>query len=189
MLGERIHWRRGLGIVLTFLGVILVIWEPGGMTISVGLAFVALSAVASSFGVVMMKQVETVSPLRLQAWVALASVIPAGLFSAALETGQVAAITAGGWHFLAALLFSSLVVSVVAHTAYYGLIQRYEANLIAPLILMTPILTIVFGVIFTHDRIDLQMAVGSAIALLGVLIITLRKNRAFPKIIVEREGP
>ena len=40
MLGERIHWRRWLGIALTLVGVVLVIWSPKGVALSVGLWFV-----------------------------------------------------------------------------------------------------------------------------------------------------
>eukprot|EP01035_Chromulina_nebulosa_P043529 gene43529-58949_t len=35
MLGERIHWRRWLGIALTLAGVVLVIWHPHGVALSV----------------------------------------------------------------------------------------------------------------------------------------------------------
>ena len=42
---------------------------------------------------------------------------------------------------------------------------------------MTPLFTIGLGVLLTQDHFDLRMAIGSAIALLGVLIIALRPNR------------
>jgi drug/metabolite transporter (DMT)-like permease len=185
MLGERIRWRRGLGIALTFGGALLVIWQPQGVALSGGLYFIVASAAASSLGTVMMKQMGGVAPLRFQAWVAISSLVPAALLSAAFETGQVETVTAGGWVFLVSLLFSALVVSVVAHTAYYGLIQRYEANLIAPLTLLTPLMTIGFGVVLLHDRLDLRMAIGATLALVGVLIIALRTNRR----IAQRTGP
>ena len=89
-------------------------------------------------------------------------------------------IQRGDWPFVAAVVFSAVVVSILAHTAYYGLIQRYEANLIAPLTLMTPLFTIGMGVVVTHDHFDLRMGIGAALALLGVLIIALRRNQVMP---------
>jgi drug/metabolite transporter (DMT)-like permease len=177
LLGERIRWRRALGIALTFAGAMLVIWEPEGMTFSGGLYFIAASAAAASLGTVMMKQMGGVAPLRFQAWVALSSLVPAALLSAVFETGQVESVIAGGFPFLASLLFSSLIVSVIGHTAYYGLIRRYEANLIAALTLLTPLATIGLGVAILHDHFDLRMALGAALALVGVLIVALRSNR------------
>ena len=79
---------------------------------------------------------------------------------------------------MAAILFSALVVSVFAHTAYYGLIKRYEANLLAPLTLITPLSTIAFGIAFTGDHLDQRLIIGSALALLGVLIVAVRKTGA-----------
>jgi drug/metabolite transporter (DMT)-like permease len=68
------------------------------------------------------------------------------------------------------------VVSVVAHTAFYGLILKHEVNLLQPLTLMTPLATIGLGVIITHDPFGPRMAIGTVVALLGVLIIALRRN-------------
>ena len=87
---------------------------------------------------------------------------------------------------MAAVTFSALVVSVLIHTAYYALIIRYEANLISPLTLMTPLATIAMGVLITNDHFDLRMALGSALALLGVLIIALRRNSVTPLLLLLR---
>lgn len=186
VLGERIHWRRGVGIALTLAGVVLVVWNPDGLALSTGLWFIVAAAFTGSLGAVLMKQVGNVAPLRFQAWVGIVSFAPLALASALFETAQWSTAVAAGWPFLAALLFAALVVSVVGHTSYYGLIQRYEANLLAPLTLMTPLFTIAFGVLLTGDRLDLRMIVGAALALLGVLVVALRARPA-TALLAERE--
>jgi O-acetylserine/cysteine efflux transporter len=186
MLGETIHWRRGLGIALTFIGVVAVMWSSTGLNASAGLLYVVASAIAASFGAVMMKQIEGVKPLQFQAWVGFASFWPLAVLSAWFEPGQLQAGLAAGWPFLAAALYSGLVVSVGAHTGYYLLIGRYEANLISPLTLMTPLATIALGVAIFHDPFGLRMAAGSAIALTGVLIIALRRNQVMPLLLAIR---
>lgn len=186
MLGERIQWRRGLGIALTFLGAVTVMFDPRGFAVSPGLLFVVASAFASSLGAVMMKQMDGVKPLQFQAWVGFASLWPLLALSAWLEPGQVAAARDAGWVFVAAVLYSGLVVSVSAHTVYYALIQRYEANLISPLTLMTPLGTIGLGVAITHDPFGPRMALGTVVALAGVLIIALRRNQVAPLLLALR---
>lgn len=180
MLGERIRWRRGLGIALTLVGALVVMWHPGKMETSIGLLYMAGSAFAGSLGAVMMKQMEGIKPLQFQAWVGFCSVWPLMLLTVFLEHGQADAVAEAGVRFWAAVVFSALVVSILAHTAYYGLIQRHEANLISPLTLMTPLATIAGGVIVTNDHFDGRMAVGAALALLGVLIIAVRPNQVTP---------
>ena len=186
LLGERIRWRRGLGIALAVAGVLLVMWDPRGLDISVGLLFVAAGAFSGALGTVLMKQLEGVRPLRYQAWVGFSSVVLLAGLSAGLETDQLPATFAAGWPLVAMVLYSALIVSVFAHTAYYGLIQRYEANLIAPLTLMSPLMAIGFGIWLTNDHFDARMALGTVIALAGVFIIAVRPSFSLPKALLFR---
>ncbi len=186
ILGERVQWRRGIGIGLTLLGVLIVTWRPNGAALSVGLWFVAAAAFSGSVGAVLMKQVDNVTPFRFQAWVGFVSVIALGLCSALFEQGQWTAGISIGWPLLVAVLFTALIVSVGAHSAYYYLIDQYQANLLAPLTLMTPLATIALGVLITHDDFDLRMALGAALAMGGVLIVALRRRPA-TALLVDRE--
>jgi O-acetylserine/cysteine efflux transporter len=92
------------------------------------------------------------------------------------------AALAAGLPFVGAVLFSALVVSLLVHSVYYILIQRHEANLIAALTLMTPLMTIAMGVAILHDPFGPRMMLGTILALSGVLIIALRGNRVMPKL-------
>lgn len=187
MLGEQIGWRRALGIALSICGVIMVMWDPYGFELSTGLLFCAAGAFAGALGAVMMKQMEGVSPLRIQAWVGFASTVLLAPLTLLLEENQIGAALEAGWAFLLLLLFSGLVVSVIGHTLYYGLIQRYDANLVAPLTLMSPLMAIGFGIWLTGDSFDVRKALGTAVALLGVLIIAVRRTRVTPKSILLRK--
>jgi drug/metabolite transporter (DMT)-like permease len=177
MLGERIYWRRILGITLSLAGVLVVMWQPG-FALSTGLLFVLASAVCGAFGAVLMKQIDNIAAMQFQAWVALTTLVVLTPASLLTEPHAADAMMAAGWPYLAALVFSAVVVSVFAHTAYYWLIARYEANLIAPLTLLTPVVTIPMGMLFTGDRFDTRVVLGSALALLGVLIVAVRRTGA-----------
>jgi O-acetylserine/cysteine efflux transporter len=52
--------------------------------------------------------------------------------------------------------FSGLVVSVIAHTTYYGLVQRHEVNLL-PLMSPTLLADIAQRVTITPDAFDARM--------------------------------
>lgn len=177
MLGERIHWIRAVGISLTLVGVLLVVWEPG-FSVSAGMLLVLAAAFCASLGAVLMKQMDEIAPLRFQAWVGLTGFAVLTPLTLLLDGGSWHFVTEAGWPFVAAVLYSALVVSVLGHTAYYVLIQRYEANLLAPLTLITPLATIGLGIAITGDRLDPQMIAGTAIALFGVLIVAVRRTKA-----------
>jgi O-acetylserine/cysteine efflux transporter len=185
-LGERVRWRRGLGMLLTFAGVLTVMWNPHGLTLSGGLVLIAGSTLMAAVGTVMTKQIEGIRPIAFQAWVGLSSLFPMAALSAWLEPEAVDIAFAAGWRFWAALAFSALIVSLVAHTVYVTLLQRYEANLISALILVTPLATIALGVLVLHDPFGPRLVIGSALALAGVLIIALRGSQVMSLLLAMR---
>jgi O-acetylserine/cysteine efflux transporter len=188
-LGERVRWRRGLGIALTFAGVLMVMWNPQGLALSTGLMLVAGATLMSAVGVILTKQIEGMRPITFQAWVGWVSVFPMAALSAWLEPGQVQSAVAAGWPLVAAVLFSAVIVSLGAHTVYVMLLQRYEANLISALVLMSPLATIVLGVTVLHDPIGPRLVIGSILALSGVLIIALRGSRVTSMLLAMRNRP
>jgi drug/metabolite transporter (DMT)-like permease len=188
-LGERVRWRRGLGVALTFAGVLAVMWNPQGLSLSFGLTLVAGATLMSAIGVILTKQIEDIRPISFQAWVGWVSVLPMALLSAWLEPGQLQIAWNAGWSFWAALVFSAVVVSLGAHTIYVTLLQRYEANLISALILVTPLMTIGLGVAILHDPIGPRLIIGSILALAGVLIIALRGSRVMAMLLAMRNRP
>ncbi|KZX86383.1 hypothetical protein A3718_04665 [Erythrobacter sp. HI0019] len=179
-LGEKVRWRRGLGIGLAFGGVLFAMAGENQMQTSTGLLLVFLSAMVGALGTVFVKRLD-LSSIRLQGWAAVASVAVLLPLSLTLESGQFAALAASPWELAACLVFASLVVSIGAHTAYFRLLGEYDANLIVPLTLFTPILTIVFGAWLTGDAIGERLVIGGAIALAGVAIIVLRPSATFTR--------
>jgi O-acetylserine/cysteine efflux transporter len=179
-LGEKVRWRRGLGIGLAFGGVLFAMAGENQMQTSTGLLLVFLSAMVGALGTVFVMRLD-LSSIRLQGWAAVASVAVLLPLSLTLESGQFAALAASPWELAACLVFASLVVSIGAHTAYFRLLGEYDANLVVPLTLFTPILTIVFGAWLTGDAIGERLVIGGAIALAGVAIIVLRPSATFTR--------
>ncbi len=177
ILHEHIGWRRGVGIALTFVGVGVAVASPTGLESGWGLLLVFLSAALGALGTVFMKRIA-LDALRLQSWAGLSSAVVLFPASFAAESGQFSAVLAAGWPFAAALLFSALIVSVAAHTAYFRLLQTHDANLIAPLTLMTPIFTMGLGIWLTGDDVGPWLIAGALISATGVLVILVRPRFA-----------
>lgn len=179
-LGEEVRWRRGLGMALALGGVGLAIGAPSGANDPVGLGFAFAGVLIGAFASVFVKRIA-IGSVALQAWAAVASLavmLPATLL---LETGQIAAVEAAPLAVAGCVLFAGLVVSVGAHSAYFRLFQRHDANLIVPLTLLTPLLTIAFGTWLTGDTIGWSLIVGGTMALAGVAIIVIRPSRTIFK--------
>lgn len=180
MLGEKVFWRRGLGMALAFLGVLIIAYDPTGLSFSLGVVLGVLAALAGSYGGVLMKKMNPVGMYNLQAWVAMVSwplVLP---LTALMEENHIGATVAVGWPALGALTFSIFAVSIFGHGQFYKLLQRYEVTQLTPLTLMTPIWAVVFGALLLKEPITAKLVAGGSIAILGVLIIAVRPNLRLP---------
>jgi O-acetylserine/cysteine efflux transporter len=180
-LGEVIRWRRALGILLAFAGVVMIAFDPGTFSVSFGLLYIVASAFVGSVGGIIMKQMPKMSALQLQAWVGLFSFAPLFAVSALFETGQASAFIGGGWPVWLASLFAIIGVSIFGHSAFYTLLKRYDVSLLSPLTLMTPVWGVIFGIVLLSEPLTLRLMLGAVISLSGVLVIALRSNERMPE--------
>jgi O-acetylserine/cysteine efflux transporter len=179
LLGEHIHWRRRLGIVLAFVGVAVISLDPHMFSSRLGLLLVAMASFSGALGLIRIKQLRQVRPLELQAWISTSGVLLLLPLSLLLETGQWHAIRTASWHAWAALAYTALMSSLVGHTAWYYLVGKYPVTGLAPITLLTPIFGVVFGVALLGDSLTGRMVVGGAITLLGVYIVIRRERKIF----------
>jgi len=179
LLGERIHWRRKLGIALAFAGVGVISFDPRVFRNWEGLTFVAASAFLGALGVIFIKNLRAVKPLELQAWVAASGGVVLLAMSLLVESGQGAALHHAGWLGWGALAYTAVMASLFAHTSWYYLVARYPVTRLAALTLLTPLFGIFFGATLLGDQLTGRMITGSAITLAGVYVVIRRERRIF----------
>jgi O-acetylserine/cysteine efflux transporter len=180
ILGEVVRAKRITGISLAFVGVLVIVWKPGALAFDPGLLWVVTSALCGAVGSILMKQIEPLPALNLQAWVGLFSFPPLLLLSAVTETGQIESLMSASWVVWSGLAFSILVVSIFGHSAYYVILKNYEITKIAPLTLMVPVWAVVVGILVLGEPMTWQLAIGAALTLVGVGLVASRENKVLP---------
>jgi len=156
-------------------GVGLAMGSPAEGSSFAGLALAFGGVLIGSLGSVFVKRIE-VGAVALQAWAALRSFAIMLPVTFTFETGQLDAIRAAPLAIAGCVVFAGVVVSIGAHSAYFKLLQTHDANLIVPLTLLTPLLTIGFGAWLTGDAIGWPILAGGALAIIGVAIIVVRPS-------------
>ena len=173
-LGERIHWRRWLGIGMSFIGVGLIGFSPDVFHSWAGLLLIVVAAFIGAVGLIAIKRVHELEPLELQAWLAWGSVPLLLPLSLVLEDGQLQSLRSAGAIGWGALLYSAALASLVAHTAYFALIRRYPVTSVAPITVLTPIFSVLFSVLLLGDVLDWRMIFGGLLTLTGITVIVVR---------------
>lgn len=177
MLGEVVRWRRRTGVALSFLGVIIMGFDPQIGERWESVVLVVAAAFCGALGLIIVKRLQGFTPVEVLGWTYLLSLPVLIAASLLLEHPNL-----GGWHEIswrawASLLFAAIVASLLAHTGYFHLVQRYPVTSIAPLTTLSPVFSIVLGVLLLGDHLTLRIIIGGTCTLVGVLIITLRERR------------
>jgi O-acetylserine/cysteine efflux transporter len=178
LLDETVRWRRWSGIVLSFVGIVIMGFDPtiGNHWISLGL--VIASAFVGALGLIAVKKLRGFSPLGLLAWTGWLGMPVLLLVSLRVEQPDfVQLIHDVSWKGWSALAFSALAASLIAHTGYFHLVQKYPVTSVAPLTTLSPVFSVIFGVTLLGDPLSRQILIGGFCTLLGVVIITVREKR------------
>jgi O-acetylserine/cysteine efflux transporter len=177
-LGEVVHWRRGLGIVLAFAGVLVIALKSGLPADRAGLALIVVSALVGACGIVAVKSLGTrLDALEMQAWFAVSGLPALWLLTAALEDGQWQAMRSAAPSAWAALGYTAFVSSLVGHTGYYWLVRRHPVTSLAPLTTLYPVLGVVLGAVAYGEALSTALLLGGALTVGGVFIIVRRERR------------
>jgi O-acetylserine/cysteine efflux transporter len=170
-----------VGIVLAFGGVMIIVIDPRQFDLTAGVFFLVGAAFVGAAANILMKRIDPMPAMRLQAWIGLFSIAPLVTMSLATESRQLEAYASLDWRIYLATAFAVGGVSIFAHGSFYRLLKRYEVTLLSPLTLMTPVMGVALGVAFLGEHATVQMLIGGAMALAGVGLIGIRRNRRFPE--------
>lgn len=185
LLGEKVRWRRGIGIALAVIGVVIAIASPSGWESSGGVAWILVSCLVGAFGSVNVKKIE-VGGRQLQAWSALASFTVLMPLALVTEDNFVAPILADPLAVIGCLIFAGLIVSVYAHTIYFSALKAHDANLVVPFTLLHPLMTVGLGAWLTGDSVGWPLLIGGGIAVTGVAILVIRPSTTFTRRLLVR---
>ncbi|MEX1993539.1 MAG: DMT family transporter [Steroidobacteraceae bacterium] len=177
LLGEQIRWRRWLGIGLSFIGIVVLGFNPQVFASWHGLVLIVIAAFIGAVGLVAIKRVHELEPLELQAWLAFASLPFLLPLSLLLEDHQLDSLRNAGLTGWGALLYSALLASLFAHTAYFALIRRYPVSSVAPITVLAPVFSVLSAILLLGDVLDWRMVVGGLLTLSGVAVIVAREGK------------
>jgi O-acetylserine/cysteine efflux transporter len=177
LLGETIRWRRTLGITLAFGGMVIISFDPRVLAYWEGLALVVLSCFFASLGLIFVKRLHDIKALELQAWIAVVGGSMLMLLSLGLESNQWQAMQTADWRGWGSLAFTTVMSSMVAHTAWYYLVSKYPVTSLSPITLLSPLFGIFFGVTLLDDQLTPRMLLGGVVTSIGVFIVVLREKR------------
>jgi O-acetylserine/cysteine efflux transporter len=172
---DRLGWRRALGMALALAGIVVVAGAPNLDGNYIPFAMVVASGLVWSVTNIQAKRLGGIDANTVTAYVALFAAPQTLLASLLLEDGQMDAIANAGWNAVAAIVYLSVVVSIIGYAVWYRMVQLYPINMVTPFALLIPVIGIASSAVVLGEQLTWQSAVGSAMTLVGVAIIVIRR--------------
>ena len=187
LLGERLPWIAGVGIVVGFGGVAIlvgptIVGEPGALD-PFGLAALLVSPISWTLGSLYAGHRATLprQPLVATALQMLAGCVVLLVF--AVLTGEPARFDVATISFdsVAALAYLTFIGSLLAFTVYGWMLRVAPLPFIATYAYVNPVVAVILGTVFLHEALDPPTLLAGAVIVGAVaLIVTARGRMAAP---------
>ena len=187
ILGEVVHIVRIIGIAVSFLGVLIMGFDPQIFAHIDAILLMALGALLYAYANILIRKLKHVPAMTLQAWVAIVGLLGSVILSSIIETGQIEAIQNVSSKAIWAIIYSALGSSIIGHSGMNYLLRHYEVSVVSPYMLMMPVFGVMGGVFILDETLSVRMIIGGILTLGGVGIITLRNQMRKVKIQVNTE--
>jgi drug/metabolite transporter (DMT)-like permease len=181
LLGDHHISRRGkIGLVIGIAGVVVLIWpdlrHPNALGHrelwwSLALQFGSFSW---ALGSVLSKKWQTAAtdPFSAVAWQMVLAGIANLIFALLVEKPSNVTWTFRG---VAAILYLVVFGSWIGYTAFIWLLQHVPTSKVATYAYVNPVVAVFLGWLVLHERIDRYIAMGSAIIVASVVLVTSAK--------------
>lgn len=174
LLGERFGWRTGVGVAVSFAGVLVLGFDPMVLERPAALFVMLGSSLLLSIGTVLMRGLKGIGMVDQQGWTAVLGVLPLLAISLAFEPGSLDALRNASWVAWGGAIYAALFSSLLGHGLFYFLVQRHPVATVTPYLLLTPVLAVLLGIVFWGDRPGPALWIGGAMVLGGVLAVAIR---------------
>lgn len=171
---EEIGFGKTVGMILGFLGIIIIFSDSFSFTLSdylLGMFAVMLSGIMQAYiAVTLKKHGKHLNPLSMNFIPMLIAGIAGTLIGLFAEDISKVSIEENG---IFAVLYLAIFGSVVTFTTFYWLMKRINVVILSLIAFITPIVALLLGWIFYNEIFTTHHLIGSALVLIGLLIANL----------------
>ncbi|MFD1623692.1 DMT family transporter [Azospirillum griseum] len=174
---DALGWRRGVGMIAAFAGVLVIAGEPRLGNALQSLAMLLAASLAFAVASIQMKLIGAVNGFAVNGWMALMAMPQLLILSLLFETGQVEAVQNASWLGWASIVYMAVAVTILAYGFWYPLLARYDVNQTMPYLLTVPVFGVAAGVLLMGDPVTINLVIGGVLTIGGVAIIVKRRPR------------
>lgn len=174
LLKERMSYWRASGVIVSFVGVIIITLEPEILEEGLVVLIILAATTLYSAGVILMRNIKAVPVFQTQAWVAFYSVPVFFALTVAFETDQVIQLQNVDIVGVSMVLYTSILSTIVGYGGMNFLLTKFPVTLISPFMVSVPVFATISSVVFLDETLSSKFIIGSLVTLSGLGIIHYR---------------
>lgn len=173
LLGERLTWRKGAGIVLAIAGmaVLMDVHAGGDVTaIFIGLLSAVFWGLASIF---VKLKLSDVNPISLTTWQMVCASLSLLVYTTVVPQGEVVWNTES----ILCLIYNGVLASALAFFLWSWILQHIEVSKASVAVLAVPVVGVVGGILCLGEPMTLHIFFGMLMIMAGIYIVVTHKRQ------------
>lgn len=166
-----------IGMGFAVAGVILISGEPDIANNFNSFLIVLASAAAWAVSNLQMKKISHINGFVINGWLSVFTCVHLLILALIFESDIQAQIINAPWPAWAGIVYMAIASTIIGYGLWYWLLKHNTINDVIPYTLLSPILSVFFGVTILGETITIKTMIGGAIIISGVAIIALIKPK------------
>ena len=177
-LKEKPIFKNILGLIIAFVGLIVLSGSPNLAGKYIGVILVLCGAFTWSLGQILIKPIsEKINGFVLTAWVGIFAGPQLILCSQLIEGNVYKNILEADFNAWLIVLYLGILMNALGYSIWYYVLGRYSINKILPVMLLLPVTGIITAIVLLGERPNINVLIGGIIIIFGVGMILIGKER------------
>ena len=177
-LKEKPKLKNLLGILIAFIGLIILSGSPNLEGKYIGVILVLSGAFTWALGQILVKPIsEKINGVVLTAWIGIFAGPQLIIASQIIEGNALHSILSADYKAWLIVIYLALLMNALGYSIWYYVLGRYPVNKILPVMLLLPVTGVLTAIVFLGERPNIKVFIGGLIILIGVGLILIGKKR------------
>ncbi len=177
-LKEKPIFKNILGLIIAFVGLIVLSGSPNLAGKYIGVILVLCGAFTWSLGQILIKPIsEKINGFVLTAWVGIFAGPQLILCSQLIEGNVYQNILEADFNAWLIVLYLGILMNALGYSIWYYVLGKYAINKILPVMLLLPVTGVITAIVLLGERPNINVLIGGIIIIFGVGMILIGKER------------
>tara|TARA_Y100000741_G_scaffold320114_1_gene268470 strand:+ start:965 stop:1822 length:858 start_codon:yes stop_codon:yes gene_type:complete len=177
LLGEKTHIKNIIGIIIAFIGVIILSGSPSLEGKMIGVLILLSGTFVWAIAQVLAKPIsKQIGGIALTAWLGVFAGPLTIVSSYFIEGNTINYILNADYSAWLTVIYLGIMMNIVAYSIWYHVLSKHPVNYVLPVLLLFPVTGLITAIFLLGENPTISSYIGGLIIIFGVAIILINKK-------------